>query len=112
MIYVMRTRTPGSVFGGSRSDSKLNDEIKPRTAPPYYLVQTDATCVNESLGELCLGYINGSLSPEDRNTFEAHMLECVACETEVSNWKSLADAILTFHPDRVESHHPALAESA
>ena len=57
-----------------------------------YLVRTDATCLDKSLGLLLGAYVLGELRADARCQFERHASECVACGTALTNWRQLMAA--------------------
>jgi hypothetical protein len=44
----------------------------------------------EQISELLPDYLQGSLSPDQRHTVEAHLEECVDCSEEAALWKKLS----------------------
>jgi hypothetical protein len=75
----------------------------------YVLMTTDATCIDERERQHLLEYIDGTLSAAQAMAFEEHLLECLACEADVSNWKNLAMAIKAFCPRKVRRRVAASA---
>jgi anti-sigma factor RsiW len=60
--------------------------------PAYILMTTEATCTDEEARKHLLEYIDGTLSIVQAAAFEDHLLECLACEADVSNWKTIVMA--------------------
>jgi len=55
-----------------------------------YFVQSDAECCDPAgAGQLLGSYVCDALSPSEKDVFEQHMKECIACWTDVTNWNNL-----------------------
>jgi Putative zinc-finger len=109
MIYQTETKPPTHVWAEDfspilvvlRGAIGAEGGMEQDPEPVFYFVTTNAECVDEQLGGRLLEYINRTLPPEEAVEFEAHMQDCVACETDCSNWKELASAVRTFQPTKV-----------
>jgi anti-sigma factor RsiW len=58
-----------------------------------YLVTTDARCIDESMGQYLDDYLDGTLSRDDAEKFEAHLCRCLACQADLSNTINLFAAL-------------------
>ena len=53
---------------------------------------------HEELKASAAGYLLGSLDPEERRTFEAHLVGCAECSAEVASFRPVVGALATAVP--------------
>jgi hypothetical protein len=56
----------------------------------YILFTSDAVCIDPEVGKDLIDYIGGDLRGARRKTFALHLLDCEACETDASNFLTVA----------------------
>ena len=48
----------------------------------------------DALAELRSGFVDGALSPEDRERVVTHLLDCSACRADVAELRAVRDSVL------------------
>jgi hypothetical protein len=61
-----------------------------RSKEEFFIVRTDARCIDRKLGALLAGYLLNELPPRKKTVFERHRRDCVACDTATLNASNLA----------------------
>ncbi|HEV2199740.1 MAG TPA: hypothetical protein VGR73_07955 [Bryobacteraceae bacterium] len=57
-----------------------------------YFVKYDAECIDVNVGQLLGKYLCDAVDPKEKEIFERHLEECIACWTDVANWNNLGYA--------------------
>jgi hypothetical protein len=55
-----------------------------------FLIQSDAKCIDETIGNLLGKYLCDAVTTEEKERFEKHLNECGACWMDVTNWNNLS----------------------
>lgn len=54
---------------------------------------SDAQCMNKRIGRLVCRYLSNETTLAQTAVFEEHMLNCIACDVTVLNWRRFTDAV-------------------
>jgi len=56
-----------------------------------YIVHSDAECIDPQVGRDLVEFLEGTLTGEQLNQFEEHLLRCTTCLADVSNAATISD---------------------
>ncbi len=54
-----------------------------------FFVKSDAECIDMNVGRLLGKYLCGAVNADEAELFERHLVDCIACLTDVTNWNNL-----------------------